>query len=250
MNFSSAALAVIPLLIPVIVWVVLNRRDAAELSTRQPAAPAASAAPVTSSSSSSSSDSSYSSSPHDLPALVQTDRPPRFHVGEFSSGGAVSRSARRTFVKDVLIGEHECVLFAYLEELHGRSLAWGDVLDAGTGTHSLGWMLALDSKSVTAVTGDQAMLRDVQRSFRGKLRPQDELVIGNWKDDDFLEGRMFDVVVADYLLGALVTFFFFLLFWSTYKASASDAIHGRKMSKGHSSAVQDSFSLSFFVVLI
>jgi hypothetical protein len=71
--------------------------------------------------------------------------------------------------------------YSYVEELHGRTERWGTVLDAGTGSHSLGWLLALDSDSVTAVTGDNAMLRDVQKDFQGKLRSQDRLVIGNWK---------------------------------------------------------------------
>ncbi len=134
-------------------------------------------------------------------------RVPRVQVGEFSSGGALSVNAgpRSSLVRDVLLGEHECVLFAYAEELHGRALPWGRVLDAGTGSHSLGWLLALRSEQVTAVTGDEAMLRDVMRDFTGKLRAgKDKVVIGNWKNDDFLEGEMFDVILADYLLGALV----------------------------------------------
>jgi hypothetical protein len=140
--------------------------------------------------------------PNASPSTAASQR--KVPVGQFSSGGAISAGAKKTFVKDVLLGEHECVLFAYIEEMFGRDKHWGDVLDAGTGSHSLGWLAALDTRTLTAVTGDQNMLRDVQRDFQGKLRPKkDEIVIGNWKDDEFLRGRQYDVIVADYLLGAL-----------------------------------------------
>jgi hypothetical protein len=188
-NLTTVLVAAVPLLVPVVVWLVLNRRDAAQQT------------PVAG--------GGKSTKPgKEGPQVVDVGgggRAPRFHVGEFSSGGAIGRSAKSTLVRDVLLGEHECVLFAYIEELHGRALPWGDVLDAGTGSHSLGWALALDTASVTAVTGDEGMLRGVQRDFDGKLRPTDELVIGNWKHDSFLEGRTYDVVLADYLLGALVS---------------------------------------------
>ena len=190
MNWTSILVAAVPLLLPVAVWLLLNRRDAVAPATNVQAKAGTGTGTGTG------------------PLVVDVaggGRAPRFHVGEFSSGGAIGRSAKSTLVKDVLLGEHECVLFAYIEELHGRALPWGEVLDAGTGSHSLGWALALDSVGVTAVTGDEAMLRDVRRDFAGKLRPSDELVIGNWKDDGFLAGRTYDVVVADYLLGALVS---------------------------------------------
>lgn len=180
----SWAAALVPLLIPLCVWYVLQRRDAVrdrQLAARVPAEE----------------------------TVRQVDlirkRPPRFPVREFTSGGAVGASAKSTLVRDVLLGEHECVLFSYVEELFGRSRPWGHVLDAGTGSHSLGWMAALATTQLTAVTGDEEMLRDLQREFEGKLRPHDELVIGNWNDEAFLEGRTFDVIVADYLLGALVS---------------------------------------------
>ncbi len=198
-------MSLLPLLIPVVVWAVLNRRDSQQRASKLVNQAAVGGASV-------------STKAGDGPSVVAVaggGRAPRFHVGEFSSGGAIGRTAKSTLVKDVLLGEHECVLFAYIEELHGRALPWGDVLDAGTGSHSLGWALALDSSSVTAVTGDEAMLRDVQRDFSGKLRAADELVIGNWKNDDFLEGRQYDVLLADYLLGALVR-------------RGQNAVHGEK----------------------
>lgn len=175
--------SLLPLFIPLAAWLLLNRRDRLRMVARSKDRLGGEA--------------EDSSQPPPLVSKV---------VGAFSAGGAIGASAKSRLVKDVLLGEHECVLFAYLEELHGRDQPWGHVLDAGTGSHSLGWLAALDSSSLTAVTGDQHMLRDMQSQFRGKLRAQDELVIGNWRDDDFLKGRTFDVIVADYLLGALEGF--------------------------------------------
>lgn len=35
------------------------------------------------------------------------------------------------------------------------------------------------------------------------VKPPDEIVIGNWRDERFLEGQVFDTVLADYLVGAI-----------------------------------------------
>ena len=35
------------------------------------------------------------------------------------------------------------------------------------------------------------------------VKPPDEIVIGNWRDDNFLKDRVFDTVLADYLIGAI-----------------------------------------------
>lgn len=39
--------------------------------------------------------------------------------------------------------------------------------------------------------------------MRSALRPQDRLVVGNWTDEALLAGERFEVVLADYLLGAV-----------------------------------------------
>lgn len=85
----------------------------------------------------------------------------------------------------------------YVESLHGAR-PWGRVLDAGTGVHSLGWVGALEATSVVAVTGDEAMQRDLEQRSNGRLSSPTELVCGNWNDDAFLQGRQFDVILADY----------------------------------------------------
>ena len=183
MAISSWLLSLLPLCIPVVVWVMLNRRDRA---VERPLKVS----------------EESNSNEDELPRLVPT-------VREFSAGGAIKASAigqGNIFVQDILLGHHECVLFAYCEELHGRAKPWGDVLDAGTGSHSLGWLGSLNRSSLTAVTGDPHMMSEMQRQFTGKLQDRDELVIGNWRDEDFLKGRQFDVIIADYLLGALEGF--------------------------------------------
>lgn len=35
------------------------------------------------------------------------------------------------------------------------------------------------------------------------VKPPDEVVIGNWMDENFLNGRVFDTILADYLIGAI-----------------------------------------------
>lgn len=35
------------------------------------------------------------------------------------------------------------------------------------------------------------------------VKAPDEIVVGNWRDEQFLEGRVFDTVLADYLVGAI-----------------------------------------------
>ncbi len=36
-----------------------------------------------------------------------------------------------------------------------------------------------------------------------KVKAPDEIVVGNWRDEKFLEGRLFDTVLMDYLVGAI-----------------------------------------------
>lgn len=84
-----------------------------------------------------------------------------------------------------------------------RGRPWGSVLDAGTGDHSLSWICGLDTSRWTAVTGDPARERGMVAAFQGRMRPQDRIVSGNWTDPLLLHGEAYDVVLADYLLGAV-----------------------------------------------
>jgi len=96
-------------------------------------------------------------------------------------------------------------IFDHIAALHhGKSLS--SVLDAGTGTSSLKWVaLELKPKRWTAVTATQRALKEVQTSSkvtRG-MREADQIVVGNWRNASLLEGEKYDLILADYLLGAV-----------------------------------------------
>jgi hypothetical protein len=93
-------------------------------------------------------------------------------------------------------------LFSYVERLHGDA-DWGSVLDAGTGQKSLEWITSLKTTGWTAVTGEASMQRRLAEQFDHAIRPNDQIVSGNWTDPSLLYGDRFDVVLADYLLGAI-----------------------------------------------
>ena len=95
--------------------------------------------------------------------------------------------------------------FKFLNEWHDTK-PWGNVLDAGTGYSSLSWILDLPTESWTAVTGDASRMEGLQNRFGEKFRKQDRLIEQNWTDESLLNGEQFDVVLADYLLGAIEKF--------------------------------------------
>ena len=90
------------------------------------------------------------------------------------------------------------LLFSGIERFHGDA-PWGRVLDAGTGAHSVSWLRTLDSESLTLVTGAASRARRLEEG----LRPQDRAIAGNWLDPTLLFEERFEVVLADYLLGAI-----------------------------------------------
>jgi hypothetical protein len=96
-------------------------------------------------------------------------------------------------------------LFAYIEELQ-EPAGWGDFLDAGTGTHSIGWVTSLGTQRWTAVTGAPRHAAQVWELVGAVMRPQDRLIVGNWVDAALLENEAYDTVLADYLLGAVEGF--------------------------------------------
>lgn len=78
------------------------------------------------------------------------------------------------------------------------------VLDAGTGDQSLEFLLGLeDSRCWTAVTACPRYLEGLRTRHGARLRPRDRLVLGSWSDPHLLAGERYDVVVAQYLLGAV-----------------------------------------------
>lgn len=96
----------------------------------------------------------------------------------------------------------EDALFGAVEQIHGAR-PWGRVLDAGTGEKSLRWIHALPTTSWTAITEEPSVAQALRTTFGAQVRPVDRLLAGNWNDDRMLEGERFDVVLADYLLGAV-----------------------------------------------
>ena len=83
---------------------------------------------------------------------------------------------------------------------------WGRMLDAGTGRHSLTWMMGLKTESWTAVTGASVRERALKQALAPDIRPGDRVLTGNWRDPAFLHDEVFDTVLADYLLGAVEGF--------------------------------------------
>ena len=58
----------------------------------------------------------------------------------------------------------------------------------------------------TAITASPFMRRDTLKTasrFGILSDPAKEILIGNWQDPGFLEGRKYDTILADYLLGAV-----------------------------------------------
>ncbi len=56
------------------------------------------------------------------------------------------------------------------------------------------------------MTASPGHARQVEAAVGARSRPQDRLIVGNWMDDDLLRGQVHDVVLADYLLGAIEGF--------------------------------------------
>ncbi len=93
-------------------------------------------------------------------------------------------------------------LFKMVETWQGDQ-PWGRFLDAGTGEHSMRWLLRLKTESWTAITGDPARASSMRERFASQIRPCDTLIASNWTRDDLLPGERFDTVLADYLVGAI-----------------------------------------------
>lgn len=90
----------------------------------------------------------------------------------------------------------EDALFSWFERVNGP--VWGDVLDAGTGEHSLGWVGTLPARSVTAVTVETWRMPGLR-----ELAPGARVLLGEWTDPTLLHGESFDQVLVDYVIGAI-----------------------------------------------
>lgn len=101
------------------------------------------------------------------------------------------------------------ILFESIVSMHeGRS--WGTFLDAGTGVHSMKWIQQLNTESITAITADIHMERQVMsnESVAANWREGiDRMLCGNWMDEEFCNNLgKFDTILADYLIGAVEGF--------------------------------------------
>ena len=91
-------------------------------------------------------------------------------------------------------------------EIWQEKTTWGNTLDAGTGEHSLRWLLTQNTSSLTAITGDKQRELTLKEQFKEQLGQKDRIRTGNWLNQSFLEQEKYDTVIADYLLGAIEGF--------------------------------------------
>lgn len=96
-------------------------------------------------------------------------------------------------------------LFHEIAKIQGN-LPWGSLLDAGTGTHSIGWVGSLATERWTAVSGAEAHAAQTAEAIAARRRASDRIIVGNWTDPALLAGERYDTVLADYLLGAIDCF--------------------------------------------
>lgn len=87
---------------------------------------------------------------------------------------------------------------------------WGEVLDAGSGPGSFKFLLSQPYEKLTGVTAAEEMRKDILGGMEKWLADEEEddkdakLILGNWGEGHGpLTGRQFDVVLSDYLLGAI-----------------------------------------------
>jgi len=102
-------------------------------------------------------------------------------------------------------------LFGCIETQQG-DVSFGNVLDAGTGLHSLRWIATLGDKGMThftAITADETMRQRCQQEIEKLgVSPIGQVLIANWFDDNNLQQQLeqqqqYDVILADYLIGAM-----------------------------------------------
>jgi SAM-dependent methyltransferase len=125
-----------------------------------------------------------------------------------ASSAAASASASASPQSRLVYGKDD-VLFGCIEQMQGGR-PWGSLLDAGTGLHSLRWIATLDGVTdFVAVTADDKMRNNCQREMDA-INLEGRLVLGNWFSDNPAQDLMqilpqasFDVILADYLIGAL-----------------------------------------------
>ncbi|KAL3808745.1 hypothetical protein ACHAXA_010938 [Cyclostephanos tholiformis] len=162
----------------------------------------------------------------------------RCHVNRSSSSSSSSRSSHdgdRDDHGDAPSSSSSSTVAAEEEEEDASHRhCFGDVLDAGTGSHSLRWMASVlhrdglmesiratggdapssdyaaavvprvSMRSYTAITADENMRRRVYDEARElDISDRGEIIMGNWTDETLLRGRYYDTILVDYLIGAI-----------------------------------------------
>lgn len=116
--------------------------------------------------------------------------------------------AMMSSAKQRLVFGNDDALFGTVEKQQG-DLPFGDVLDAGTGMHSLRWIATLGQLGMTkftAITADKQMQRNVQDEADALgISEIGSIVIGNWFSDSapIKIDQQYDTILADYLIGAM-----------------------------------------------
>ena len=119
-----------------------------------------------------------------------------------SSSRAMSQAA-----KSRLVFGKDDALFGFIEQQQGER-PFGNVLDAGTGMHSLRWIATLGDKGITkfsAITADKSMQKNVQNEADAlEVSHLGNILIGNWFGNSPLQlNEQYDTILADYLIGAM-----------------------------------------------
>ena len=141
---------------------------------------------------------------------------PRFPpVGAMSLFSSSNGSASSSVNSRLVYGKDDS-LFGSIEERQGNR-PFGNVLDAGTGLHSLRWIATLADKGMTgftAITADKTMQRNVQTEADAlEVSHLGKVLIGNWFGENPLDEKLlfqntdqeppYDTILADYLIGAM-----------------------------------------------
>jgi hypothetical protein len=148
---------------------------------------------------------------------------PLLQVPRFSAVSAMSALFSSSLCTHASSGNNRLVygkddsLFGSVEERQGAK-PFGNVLDAGTGMHSLRWIATLGEEKgmtgFTAITADKTMQRNVQNEADAlEVSHLGKVLIGNWFGENPLDEHLlsqntdqeppYDTILADYLIGAM-----------------------------------------------
>jgi hypothetical protein len=123
-----------------------------------------------------------------------------------------STSSSAAAARSRLVYGSDDALFGSIEKEQGN-VPFGNILDAGTGMHSLRWIATLGEDrgmtQFTAITADATMQKNVQAEADALgVSHLGNIVIGNWfgetqSDRLDLYHEKYDTILADYLIGAM-----------------------------------------------